>query len=1650
MRNNFTLTSILKLYIHRKAIPVLFLLFINCTCWSQLFVQSSTQTNAAGTGNGIPMIGTPGTNVIFSSAGKVNAPFGSGNTPCTNGYSGFTTPTGVNTYSVNGPAVEITLSPATGFVLSATGISAKLRYSATGPPTATYAYSIDGGTTWINNGNISMPQVACQSGTIFSWNFPCSVIVGVSQTFKFRIYFFGATGPTGTTQIENLTINGNAIACVAPTASISGTTTICGGGNTNITFTGTPASTVTYNVNGGPNQTILLGCSGTALVNTGALASTTTYNLVSVGYGSCSQSLSGSVVVTVIPPVSSAVISGSASICSGGSTNLSVAITGGVSPYTLIYSDGSTNTTITNYISGTNIPVSPTVNTTYTLVSVTSVSGCSSMSGSAVVTISAAPTAAVLSGTATICNGSSSNLSVAITGGISPYTIMYFNGVSNVTVNNYISGSSIPVSPVINTTYSLVSVTSAAGCPGTGLSGTSTITVRPTPAATVSGTITVCQNAASPNITFSNPQALPVTVTYNINGGSPLTINIAASTSSTVAAPTTTAGSFAYNLVSVAYQAAPTCTATITGQTATVNVNGLYSSAILAGNATICNSNSSNLSVNITGGVSPYTIVYNDGGSNITVNNYINGSAIPVSPVANTTYTLISVTGAGGCGGTGIGGSAAITVTATGTWLGINNNWNDPQNWCDGNIPTSATNVIIPSGVSFFPIITTTDPKSNNMTIAAGANINITATGTFSFAGSIINNGSITNNGTIVLNGTAVTQSFPGPGTIAAMNNLTINNSLGANLNKSLNIGGTLMLSNGMFTVGANTLTINNPVTGTVNNLSANNTSSIIIAGSAAGVNLPSSVTQLKNLTVSNSSGTILQGNLNIATLLFISATAGTVDADINTLNGAGNLQMSGGNLLLAKNGVVLPELAGTYTLTGGTVTFNGVGIGTDAQTVRPVNYFNLGSAATGDRILSNTGIIGISNIFTPFTNTYTVTGSTINFNKTNAQNIPAFTFYNLTLSGGNFTKTLGGDINIKGVLTFALNTKLALVNNNVTLKSDITNTATVASMPTTNSITYGTGRFIVERYIPVGINHIKSWQLLGVPVGAGQTIKEAWQEGATGGSGDNPKPGYGTQLTSNLSNALALGFDFYTAPGSTIKQYNPSSNLWDGVTNTSLPIASNKGYMLFVRGDRSVTAYNQAAVPTILRTKGKLFSPGTDAPPSTTVTSGKLECIGNPYASAIDFLNMQGTSSGIDSKYYVWDPLLPGTNSYGAYQTISSSNAYKPVPGGTANYPSGVPYTKIQPGQGFFVYSTPGGSVNFSESNKISGNLLVYRTIPASQNLNSQFLRAQLYSATGSLADGNALAIDDLFSNDYDPDDAIKLENFGENFGIQAGDRTLAVEARQPFNEDDTVFYKLGHLRMQGYILKFAPENLNMGNLLPWLTDNFTGTQQLLSITDTTTINFSVTADAGSADPGRFYIIFKNPVIVPVLFVDIAASVISDKNILVDWKVENEMAIDHYELERSNDGQAFTTIFTINPSSNNGTSAQYNNLDRDPLNGINFYRVKAIGSDRRIQYSSIVKLFLQKDKPAITIYPNPVIGKTISAFFVNEPAGEYNVRLYNNIGQTIFTKKIQKTLNSNSAVIIELEKSLPQGIYQLEITGENGFKEVKRLIIKR
>ncbi|MCC6258126.1 MAG: hypothetical protein IT254_07385, partial [Chitinophagaceae bacterium] len=471
------------------------------------------------------------------------------------------------------------------------------------------------------------------------------------------------------------------------------------------------------------------------------------------------------------------------------------------------------------------------------------------------------------------------------------------------------------------------------------------------------------------------------------------------------------------------------------------------------------------------------------------------------------------------------------------------------------------------------------------------------------------------------------------------------------------------------------------------------------------------------------------------------------------------------------------------------------------------------------------------------------------------------------TLYNNNTATGLGlnieNDLNIETKIKFRTNSKLYLKAGNITLKSSATNTANVGQVVGAASvIDYpGTGRFIVERYLDLGPSgsHGKSWQFLAVPVNGGQTVNGAWQEGqapmVVGTSG------LGTLISSNVS---GTGFDIIGGAGPSMKTYVPATKTWQGITGTDITLYNDKGYMLFVRGDRNVSSYSAAATNTILRTKGKIFTIGAVAntPPVINVAAGLFQSVGNPYASAIDFSKL--VRSNVQAVYYVWDPKLGGAYNLGAYQTFTEtspgSGNYAVTPGGGSYGISGSINNNIESGQAFFVHSSGlAGTLTFNEASKVDGSQNVYRV--ANMNGNNSQIQTRLISIAGeeTLLDGVSMDFSAVFSNDITELDALKLFNGGENLGIRTHGKTLVVERRAMPENGDTAWYNLTNLHAQEYRLELIPKQMEQIGVKTFLLDRFLHTLTLLTVTDTLKYTFSVNASMpGSFAPDRFCLIFK------------------------------------------------------------------------------------------------------------------------------------------------------------------------------------------------
>ena len=691
----------------------------------------------------------------------------------------------------------------------------------------------------------------------------------------------------------------------------------------------------------------------------------------------------------------------------------------------------------------------------------------------------------------------------------------------------------------------------------------------------------------------------------------------------------------------------------------------------------------------------------------------------------------------------------------------------------------------------------------------------------------------------------------------------------------------------------------------------------------------------------------------------------------------------------------------------------------------------------------------------------------TMEFNGTAGQNIAGSYFFtntlqNLTTSNpaalnvAPLPNDTNDTLNITGKLAFGNVNADLNTGGNITLKSSLTATANVGVVAPGNIIT---GEVIVERFVythpTIGG---RKWRLLSVPTNhPTQSVRSAWMEAPANPILPLPQASsltnYGFWSADPRTDWASRGFD-QLGFNSSVKIFNEVAEAWDPVASCTTPMKLQQGFMTFVPGDRKVIfpAWNN----TTLRTKGTLYT-GTQG--ALTIPADRFMVVGNPYASRIDMRNINTTSNA----FYSWDPSLGGLYGLGAFNTfvkdadgnyrnLLTSNIFGPG----VSIPN--PNNFIESGMAFIVRGGMGsaGNIQIEENDKADSSKVSTRTsgrITSSSDFtlgNPQRLYIKLYlnGATPTLLDGVLADFDPAYANELDNNDIHKMTNIGEGLSWKTANKMIVIDRRAEPADNDSLHLDLTKTRVQNYQFEVDMTNMDAPGREAFLVDKYLNITTPLDMLGTTKVNFSVQNVAGSYAPNRFVVVFKQKAVAPVTITSVTANRNSDHTVTVEWKVENEVNVVGYEVERSSDATSFNSILTQAPNNNTGGRTAYQDLDRGVIAGDLYYRIKANSGGGLIQYSSVVKVSALTLPASISVYPNPVVGRKVNVQFVSQPAGNYKVQLLTATGQLIYNKQVKITsfLQSEN---ISLPVRVTGGNYQLSVTHPDGKVHTQRVFVQ-
>lgn len=163
-----------------------------------------------------------------------------------------------------------------------------------------------------------------------------------------------------------------------------------------------------------------------------------------------------------------------------------------------------------------------------------------------------------------------------------------------------------------------------------------------------------------------------------------------------------------------------------------------------------------------------------------------------------------------------------------------------------------------------------------------------------------------------------------------------------------------------------------------------------------------------------------------------------------------------------------------------------------------------------------------------------------------------------------------------------------------------------------------------------------------------------------------------------------------------------------------------------------------------------------------------------------------------------------------------------------------------------------------------------------------------------------------------------------------------------------------------------------------------------------------------------------------------------------ISWETAAEINNDYFTIERSGDGNTFEAIEYVQGAGNSSSPLSYSRLDKTPLEGRNYYRLKQTDYDGHFTYSDIKTVFFGK-KGNFSLYPNPVIAGNAIEVAVPEK-GDYQLTLSDAAGRIVNQAKYTAAENQN-IVLNSLTNQLSTGMYQLSITSASEHATIKFMI---
>jgi hypothetical protein len=166
---------------------------------------------------------------------------------------------------------------------------------------------------------------------------------------------------------------------------------------------------------------------------------------------------------------------------------------------------------------------------------------------------------------------------------------------------------------------------------------------------------------------------------------------------------------------------------------------------------------------------------------------------------------------------------------------------------------------------------------------------------------------------------------------------------------------------------------------------------------------------------------------------------------------------------------------------------------------------------------------------------------------------------------------------------------------------------------------------------------------------------------------------------------------------------------------------------------------------------------------------------------------------------------------------------------------------------------------------------------------------------------------------------------------------------------------------------------------------------------------------------------------------------------ITLSWQTASETNNDFFSIERSADAVNFEEIAQKPGAGNSKAVLNYSFTDTNPLDGVNYYRLKQTDLDGTFSYSAIKSALASKNDSYLRISPMPVVrGETLVIEFYDQYSSDSRLILKSTDGKTWLDENISGSPHKQTRLST---CNLTPGMYILQVINQAGIQTAKVVI---